>query len=64
MAIIFLHECAVSSGVEHFLDTEGVRGSNPLSRTIFTQRDEGCGARSGDPADNEVVFLAVGETPT
>jgi len=21
--------------VEHFLDTEGVRGSNPLSRTIF-----------------------------
>ena len=30
--------CAVSSVVEHFLDTEGVRGSNPLSRTIFTQR--------------------------
>ena len=27
--------CAVSSVVEHFLDTEGVRGSNPLSRTIF-----------------------------
>ena len=26
--------CAVSSVVEHFLDTEGVRGSNPLSRTI------------------------------
>ncbi len=26
---------AVSSVVEHFLDTEGVRGSNPLSRTIF-----------------------------
>ena len=25
---------AVSSVVEHFLDTEGVRGSNPLSRTI------------------------------
>jgi hypothetical protein len=24
---------AVSSVVEHFLDTEGVRGSNPLSRT-------------------------------
>jgi hypothetical protein len=28
-------ECAVSSVVEHFLDTEGVRGSNPLSRTIL-----------------------------
>src|SRR6266852_5447725 len=27
--------CAVSSVVEHFLDTEGVRGSNPLSRTIL-----------------------------
>ena len=27
-------KCAVSSVVEHFLDTEGVRGSNPLSRTI------------------------------
>ena len=26
---------AVSSVVEHFLDTEGVRGSNPLSRTIL-----------------------------
>ncbi len=26
---------AVSSVVEHFLDTEGVRGSNPLSRTMF-----------------------------
>src|SRR5271169_7001874 len=26
---------AVSSVVEHFLDTEGVRGSNPLSRTIY-----------------------------
>ena len=25
---------AVSSVEEHFLDTEGVRGSNPLSRTI------------------------------
>ncbi len=27
--------CAVSSVVEHFLDTEGVTGSNPVSRTIF-----------------------------
>jgi hypothetical protein len=27
--------CAVSSVVEHYLDTVGVRGSNPLSRTIF-----------------------------
>src|SRR5216117_4116619 len=30
-----LRGCAVSSVVEHFLDTEGVRGSNPLSRTIL-----------------------------
>ena len=30
-------QCAVSSVVEHFLDTEGVRGSNPLSRTTFNQ---------------------------
>ena len=29
---------AVSSVVEHFLDTEGVRGSNPLSRTTFTEQ--------------------------
>ncbi len=28
-------KCAVSSVVEHYLDTVGVRGSNPLSRTIF-----------------------------
>src|SRR4051812_37562862 len=26
--------CAVSSVVEHYIDTVGVRGSNPLSRTI------------------------------
>ena len=26
--------CAVSSVVEHFPDTEGVTGSNPVSRTI------------------------------
>ena len=29
---------AVSSVVEHFLDTEGVTGSNPVSRTIFFWR--------------------------
>ncbi len=28
--------CAVSSGVEHHLDTVGVTGSNPVSRTIFS----------------------------
>ncbi len=28
-----LVRCAVSSGVEHYLDTVGVRGSNPLPRT-------------------------------
>ncbi|GEM_PF-4943776 len=27
--------CAVSSEVEHFLDVEGVGGSNPPLRTIF-----------------------------
>ena len=31
----FNGDCAVSSVVEHFLDTEGVTGSNPVSRTIF-----------------------------
>jgi hypothetical protein len=28
-------ECAVSSVVEHYLDTVGVTGSKPVSRTIF-----------------------------
>ena len=27
--------CAVSSVVEHYIDTVGVTGSNPVSRTIF-----------------------------
>ena len=27
--------CAVSSVVEHYLDTVGVTGSNPVSRTIL-----------------------------
>ena len=31
----FKSDSAVSSVVEHFLDTEGVTGSNPVSRTIF-----------------------------
>ena len=31
--ILFL-DCAVSSVVEHYLDTVGVTGSNPVSRTI------------------------------
>ena len=30
--------CAVSSVVEHYLDTVGVTGSNPVSRTIITLR--------------------------
>ena len=30
----FASECAVSSVVEHYLDTVGVTGSNPVSRTI------------------------------
>ena len=29
--------CAVSSVVEHYLDTVGVTGSNPVSRTIFNR---------------------------
>ncbi len=33
-------ECAVSSVVEHYLDTVGVTGSNPVSRTIL-QLDQG-----------------------
>ena len=36
-SMTFSFGCAVSSVVEHFLDTEGVRGSNPLSRTILSQ---------------------------
>ena len=31
----FSQDCAVSSVVEHYLDTVGVTGSNPVSRTIF-----------------------------
>ena len=30
----WIAECAVSSVVEHLPDTEGVTGSNPVSRTI------------------------------
>jgi hypothetical protein len=30
--------CAVSSVVEHYLDTVGVTGSNPVSRTILDLR--------------------------
>ena len=37
----FVIACAVSSVVEHFLDTEGVRGSNPLSRTIVDEMNLG-----------------------
>jgi hypothetical protein len=40
--------CAVSSVVEHFLDTEGVRGSNPLSRTI--------------PIESTVWCISMGQT--
>src|SRR5271157_3278799 len=31
----FIGLCAVSSVVEHYLDTVGVTGSNPVSRTIL-----------------------------
>ena len=30
-------ECAVSSVVEHYIDTVGVTGSNPVSRTIHLE---------------------------
>jgi hypothetical protein len=33
----FIEDCAVSSVVEHYLDTVGVRGSKPLPRTILFQ---------------------------
>jgi hypothetical protein len=35
LALIHPRICAVSSVVEHYLDTVGVTGSNPVSRTIF-----------------------------
>jgi hypothetical protein len=35
--------------VEHFLDTEGVRGSNPLSRTIFLNWSDGAISPILDP---------------
>ncbi len=35
VATLSVWECAVSSVVEHYLDTVGVTGSNPVSRTIF-----------------------------
>lgn len=43
--------CAVSSVVEHFLDTEGVRGSNPLSRTILqpSESEPNCGIVNTGP---------------
>ncbi len=46
--------CAVSSVVEHYLDTVGVRGSKPLSRTIFSNLGES--ARAAPPRrDGRVV---------
>ena len=35
-------KCAVSSVVEHYLDTVGVAGSNPASRTIFSAKSRRC----------------------
>jgi hypothetical protein len=37
-SLVTSSERAVSSVVEHYLDTVGVRGSNPLSRTISVVR--------------------------
>jgi integrase len=39
-----LLDCAVSSVVEHYIDTVGVGGSNPPSRTIFSNEIEESGA--------------------
>src|SRR6266496_5904926 len=53
----FDSKCAVSSVVEHYLDTVGVRGSNPLSRTILVllpARNEQW-AKGGAEADGQEV---------
>ena len=34
-------DCAVSSVVEHYIDTVGVTGSNPVSRTTFCRLQKG-----------------------
>src|ERR1019366_5920862 len=49
--------CAVSSVVEHFLDTEGVRGSNPLSRTILRT------IKSQRNRSNSMRYCAFGQYP-
>jgi hypothetical protein len=44
--------CAVSSVVEHYLDTVGVRGSKPLSRTILpTLENERAKRERGEMAE-------------
>jgi transcriptional antiterminator RfaH len=43
----FGFECAVSSVVEHYLDTVGVTGSNPVSRTILPQPLQASHAKRG-----------------
>ena len=55
--------CAVSSVVEHHIDTVGVRGSNPLSRTININENDGIQNLCTDfaqnparPADKRVKF--------
>ena len=53
-----------SSGVEHFLDAEGVSGSNPLAPTIFIFEWKNVSGREALKAisrDGEIFEVANGE---
>ena len=54
--------CAVSSVVEHYIDTVGVGGSNPPSRTILVNRSEGEGWCAGG-LEHHVSGLRLGPFP-
>ena len=51
---VFTGESAVSSVVEHYLDTVGVTGSNPVSRTIFAEENESFQKPDTDQTQNSV----------
>ncbi len=51
---------AVSSVVEHYLDTVGVTGSNPVSRTIFFRRTTTCALSSKTNASIVTLFCLDG----
>ncbi|MEY2492956.1 MAG: hypothetical protein QOH24_1907, partial [Verrucomicrobiota bacterium] len=50
---------AVSSVVEHYLDTVGVTGSNPVSRTILEAR-RACPGPCWRPSESTVISASVG----